>query len=57
MPIIDHLIVLVLENRSFDHMLGFLPHPNPMFDGIAASSAFSNPNVPGGDTGNCHGQR
>lgn len=47
MPAIDHLIVLVLENRSFDHMLGFLQHPNPRFDGVTVSSAFSNPNVPG----------
>ena len=23
MPPIDHLFVLMLENRSFDHMLGF----------------------------------
>ena len=23
-----HLIVLMLENRSFDHMLGFLMAPN-----------------------------
>ena len=22
---VKHVIVLVLENRSFDHMLGFLP--------------------------------
>jgi phospholipase C len=47
MPTVDHLIVLALENRSFDHMLGFLQHPDPMFDGVAAASAFSNPNVPG----------
>ncbi|MGH3790402.1 MAG: alkaline phosphatase family protein, partial [Pseudonocardiaceae bacterium] len=31
---IEHVIVLVLENRSFDHMLGFLPHPDPRFDGL-----------------------
>lgn len=24
MPVIDHVVVLALENRSFDHMLGFL---------------------------------
>ena len=51
MATIDHLIVLVLENRSFDHMLGFLQHPNPMFDGVAVASAFSNPNVPGATPG------
>jgi len=27
MPQIEHLIVLMMENRSFDHMLGFLDHP------------------------------
>lgn len=26
MPKMDHVIVLMLENRSFDHMLGFVPH-------------------------------
>ncbi|MGE0403400.1 MAG: alkaline phosphatase family protein [Kofleriaceae bacterium] len=30
----DHIIVLMLENRSFDHMLGFLKHGNPKFDGL-----------------------
>ena len=24
----EHIIVLMLENRSFDHMLGMLDHPN-----------------------------
>ncbi len=47
MPAIDHLVVLALENRSFDHMLGFLRHPDPGFDGVTVTSAFSNPNVPG----------
>jgi phospholipase C len=23
---IDHIVVLMLENRSFDHMLGYLYH-------------------------------
>ncbi len=31
---IEHLVVLMLENRSFDHMLGFLPHVDPTFDGL-----------------------
>lgn len=30
-PTIDHLVVLMLENRSFDHLFGFLDHPNPRF--------------------------
>lgn len=25
---IDHIVVLMLENRSFDHMLGYLSHPD-----------------------------
>ena len=24
LPSIEHIVVLMLENRSFDHMLGFL---------------------------------
>jgi phospholipase C len=31
---IEHFIVLMLENRSFDHMLGYLDHPDPEFDGV-----------------------
>jgi len=33
-PRIEHVVVLMLENRSFDHMLGFLDHPDPAFDGL-----------------------
>jgi phospholipase C len=43
MPDIDHVIVLVLENRSFDHMLGFLDHPNPAFGTIGEDGAYANP--------------
>lgn len=28
---IEHVIVLMMENRSFDHMLGFLDHPDPTY--------------------------
>ena len=28
---IEHVVVLMLENRSFDHMLGFLDHPGAGF--------------------------
>src|SRR5436190_14037044 len=28
---LQHVVVLMLENRSFDHMLGFLKHPNPEY--------------------------
>jgi phospholipase C len=31
---IRHLVVLMLENRSFDHMLGFLKRDNPAIDGL-----------------------
>jgi len=34
---IDHVVVLMLENRSFDHMLGYLPHPDRAFDGLLAN--------------------
>jgi hypothetical protein len=30
----QHVIVLMLENRSFDHMLGYLDHPGPGWDGL-----------------------
>ena len=31
---IDHVVVLMRENRSFDHMHGFLDHPDSSHDGI-----------------------
>jgi len=40
---IEHVIVLVLENRSFDHMLGFLAHPDPRFDGLRSGGPYENP--------------
>ena len=43
MPEIDHVIVMVLENRSFDHMLGFLDHPNPAFESIREDGSCVNP--------------
>src|SRR5262244_3879216 len=24
----------MLENRSYDHLLGYVPHPDPLFDGL-----------------------
>jgi phospholipase C len=36
------VIVLMLENRSFDHLLGFLDHPNPHdFDGVSSGEHFN----------------
>src|SRR5689334_21847271 len=43
MPEIDHVIVLMLENRSFDHILGFLDHPDPGFDGVRGIGPYVNP--------------
>ena len=48
MAVIDHVIVLMLENRSFDHMLGFLDHPDPQFDGLLRGAAHTNPGWAGG---------
>jgi phospholipase C len=45
---IDHVVVLCLENRSFDHMLGFLPHPNPEFEGLRRGGPHENPGYRGG---------
>ncbi len=36
---IEHLIVLMLENRSFDNMLGFLKHPNKKFEGLSGKES------------------
>ena len=43
MPPIDHVVVLVLENRSFDHMLGLLDHPDPSYDGLKHDGPHTNP--------------
>jgi phospholipase C len=47
-PDIDHVIVLVLENRSFDHMLGFLDHLNPALERLTTDGGFTNPGYGGG---------
>ena len=31
---IEHIIVLMMENRSFDHLLGYLDHPDPRFPNL-----------------------
>ncbi|MDQ1379145.1 MAG: phospholipase [Acidimicrobiaceae bacterium] len=41
-PTIDHVVVLMLENRSFDHLLGYLPHPNKNFDGLLSGGPYQN---------------
>ena len=42
-PPVDHVVVLVLENRSFDHMLGFVPHDSPLFHGLTRGGPYTNP--------------
>jgi phospholipase C len=39
---IAHVVVLMLENRSYDHLLGYVPHPDPSFDGLLGRG-FTNP--------------
>jgi phospholipase C len=46
---IEHVVVLCLENRSFDHMLGFLDHPDPAFDGLLHGGPHDNPGWDGGE--------
>src|ERR1700730_7072904 len=47
-PTIDHVIVLALENRSFDHMLGFLDHPDPAYERLTPDGQYANPGWSGG---------
>jgi phospholipase C len=42
---LKHIVVLMMENRSFDHMLGALKAQNPAIDGL--SGAESNPDTAG----------
>ncbi len=42
---IQHLVVLMLENRSFDHLLGFLKTPGYAIDGLEGTE--SNPSPAG----------
>ena len=44
---IEHVVVLMLENRSFDSMLGRLYPDNPEFDGLQGTE--SNPLYGGGE--------
>lgn len=37
-PPFQHLVVLMLENRSFDHMLGFLRSPSYLIEGLDRSN-------------------
>jgi phospholipase C len=43
---IKHIVVLMMENRSFDHLLGYLMTENVAIDGIA-DNLYSNPGADG----------
>lgn len=45
---IKHLVVLMMENRSFDHMVGFLKNTNPEIRGIVGND-YTNPSNSGPD--------
>jgi phospholipase C len=45
---IGHVVVLCLENRSFDHLLGYLEHPDPRFEGLRKGGPYANPGYDGG---------
>lgn len=51
---VDHIVVLMLENRSLDNLLGYLYSPsnlpkvtpgNPPYDGLAFGGPYSNPDA------------
>src|ERR1700721_1650153 len=42
---LQHIVVLMMENRSFDHMLGSLTAVNPQIDGV--TNQLSNPDPTG----------
>jgi phospholipase C len=44
-PRIQHIVVLMLENRSFDHMLGFAFQGNPNVEGLPADLSKVPPNL------------
>ncbi|HEY6234962.1 MAG TPA: alkaline phosphatase family protein, partial [Candidatus Elarobacter sp.] len=41
---VEHVVVLMLENRSFDHMLGYFPSNGVPFEGLTGNEVnFENP--------------
>lgn len=42
---LQHIVVLMMENRSFDHMLGSLKAVNPAIDGYVDGDPFANPDT------------
>jgi phospholipase C len=39
LPSVQHIVQLMLENRSFDHMLGFLYPNSANFEGLTGSES------------------
>ena len=39
---IEHIVVVTMENRSFDHMLGFMKADDYKIEGIDPQNLFSN---------------
>ncbi|MGH9281939.1 MAG: alkaline phosphatase family protein, partial [Acidimicrobiales bacterium] len=56
---VEHVVVLMLENRAFDHVLGFLQHPDERFDGLGGGGYHNTRSdgtpVPATDDGVPHG--
>jgi phospholipase C len=48
---IKHLVVLMLENRSFDHMLGYLRHAGMIVEGRIGQTNFNDDEPPSAVTG------
>ena len=40
---IEHIVVVMMENRSFDHMLGWLPNANGVQAGLTYPDKNGNP--------------
>ena len=44
---IEHIVVLMLENRSFDHLIGWLKSSDPRIEGLTGNEVnFQNPKAP-----------
>ena len=52
---IDHIVVLMLENRSFDSMLEMLYPASPQFDGLTGTEGNLDPNGIAIPVWNCPG--
>ncbi len=46
MPLLKHIVVLMLENRSFDHMVGYMQSPGYQINGIDSAKPPTNPMSP-----------